>query len=115
MACRCLNNEDKNEHYIRFEFNKVFIQISETQVGRAIRTKKWKYSIRAPHKIGFLHSKSKKYREDFLYDLENDIHEKYNLINDPEFSDIRAKLREKLKNKMIEVGEKIPKIKGAKS
>ena len=25
----------------------VFIQISESQVGRAVRTKRWKYSIRA--------------------------------------------------------------------
>ena len=30
----------------------VFIQISETQVGRAIRTKRWKYSVWAPERKG---------------------------------------------------------------
>ncbi|MFW5981295.1 MAG: hypothetical protein ACOCRU_01835 [bacterium] len=28
----------------------VFLQISESQVGRAIRTNRWKYSISASHK-----------------------------------------------------------------
>ncbi len=30
----------------------VFIQISEAQVGRALRTKRWKYGVDAPDKQG---------------------------------------------------------------
>ena len=51
----------------------VFLQISESQVGRAIRTKKWKYSIRAIDKNPWKDMDSDVYVEDFLYDLE-EIH-----------------------------------------
>lgn len=92
------------------EQQEVFIQISESQVGRAIRTKKWKYSVRTPKKDGILYAKSDLYMEDLLYDLENDPFEKNNLINDPNYAKIRYELAEKLKNKMIEAGENIPTI-----
>ncbi len=88
----------------------VFIQISETQVGRAIRTNRWKYSIKAPNKSGWLYAQSDIYMEDFLYDLENDIYERNNLVSDPEYAQIRGELAEVLKRKMVEAGEKIPKI-----
>ena len=92
----------------------VFIQISESQVGRAIRTKKWKYSVVAPTRDdqwdGYLYSKSELYEEEFLYDLENDIYEKHNLVGDPAFKDIRKGLAEILKRKMTEAGEEIPEI-----
>ncbi|MHA2269053.1 MAG: sulfatase-like hydrolase/transferase [Promethearchaeota archaeon] len=92
----------------------IFIQISESQVGRAIRTKKWKYSVVAPWRNepwdGFLYSNSDKYHEEYLYDLEKDVYEKNNLVDDPTLQDIRSGLAEILKRKMKEVGEKIPKI-----
>lgn len=88
----------------------VFIQISETQVGRAIRTKKWKYSVKAPKKDGILHSKADIYEEEFLYDLENDPYEKRNLVNDSEYSENRNELSRILKRKMSEAGENIPTI-----
>ncbi len=92
----------------------VFVQISESQIGRAIRTKKWKYSVRAPIRtgyiFGFLYGSSKIYMEEYLYDLENDIHERNNLVVDPNFKEVRAELAEILKRKMIEANEKIPKI-----
>ncbi len=88
----------------------VFIQISETQVGRAIRTKKWKYSVKAPKIDGWLYAKSDTYMEDFLYDLENDKHERKNLVGDLDYIDIRDELAEILKRRMVEAGEKIPKI-----
>jgi len=88
----------------------VFIQISETQVGRAIRTHKWKYSVEAPNKDGILYSKSQIYREAFLYDLENDPHEKQNLINFPEYNGIKKELSARLVQKMIEAGEEPPNI-----
>lgn len=92
----------------------VFIQISESQVGRAIRTKKWKYSVvapqRGPHWDGYLYSKSELYEEEFLYDLENDTYEKHNLVEDPKFENIRKGLADILKRKMKEAGEEIPDI-----
>ncbi|MBD3256390.1 MAG: sulfatase-like hydrolase/transferase [Candidatus Lokiarchaeota archaeon] len=88
----------------------IFVQISESQVGRAIRTHKWKYSIKAPRKNGFLYAKSDVYVEEYLYDLENDIYEKHNLVDDPDYADIRKELASKLIEKMIEIGEPKPKI-----
>ena len=73
----------------------VFIQISETQCGRAIRTDRWKYSVRAPHNIGY-ESQSNYYIEDFLYDLLNDPYEHNNLVANSELISIRAELAEKL-------------------
>jgi uncharacterized sulfatase len=86
----------------------VFVQISESQVGRAIRTKKWKYSVRAPKKSGYGRSQSRKYEEDYLYDLEKDVHERDNLVNHPDYLEVREKLSEVLKKKMVEAEEKIP-------
>ena len=65
----------------------VFIQISESQVGRAIRTQKYKYSIKA-FSSGKAKKDSKVYFEDYLYDLENDPYEKMNLANDKNFKEI---------------------------
>ncbi|MFX0134357.1 MAG: sulfatase-like hydrolase/transferase [Candidatus Hodarchaeota archaeon] len=89
----------------------VFIQISESQIGRAIRTKRWKYSIKAPSIRGFYDSSAKEYEEELLYDLDNDIYEKNNLIKDPNYSEIRVKLRKILKKKIIEAEEEVPIIK----
>ena len=89
----------------------IFIQISESQVGRAIRTKKWKYSIKAPKKDGILYSKSNVYEDDFLYDLKHDPFEKHNLINDSEYIKIKKTLSDLLIEKMVEAGEIIPSIK----
>ncbi|MFX0101985.1 MAG: sulfatase-like hydrolase/transferase [Candidatus Hodarchaeota archaeon] len=88
----------------------VFIQISESQVGRAIRTSKWKYSVTAPNKVGWLDAKSDTYMEEYLYDLEDDPHEKNNLVQDPRYDDTRRELSEILKKKMKDAGENIPMI-----
>jgi len=85
----------------------VFLQISESHCGRAIRTKKWKYSVRAPFKVG-LSPSSKLYEEDFLYDLENDPHEHKNLVKDPQYKKIREELALVLKRKMLEANEEEP-------
>ncbi|MHA2005832.1 MAG: sulfatase-like hydrolase/transferase [Promethearchaeota archaeon] len=102
------NNDNKNWP------QEVFIQISESQVGRAIRTKKWKYSVVAPQRDppwdGYLYSKSDQYNEEFLYDLENDQFEKHNLVNEPEFEPIRNQLVKILERKLQEAGEEIPTI-----
>ncbi|MGL5315086.1 MAG: sulfatase-like hydrolase/transferase, partial [Peptostreptococcaceae bacterium] len=75
----------------------VFIQISESYVGRAIRTKKYKYCIIDPAKHPYKEKNSEKYIESYLYDLENDSLEKNNLINDKAYEDVRIELRAKIK------------------
>ncbi len=87
----------------------VFLQISESQCGRAIRTHKWKYSVRAPDKNGN-DPNSDVYSEDFLYDLENDPYERNNLVMDHNLAQIRREMREILKQRMIQAGENEPVI-----
>ena len=88
-----------------------FLQISESQVGRAIRTKKWTYSVRAPgEEDWYTEPGSEIYIEDFLYDNENDPHQRNNLVADPEFCEIRKELAKRLKRRMIEANEKEPEI-----
>lgn len=85
----------------------VFVQISESQVGRSIRTKKYKYSVRACGSGNIRHS-AKVYFEDFLYDLEKDPIEKNNLVRDPAYKEIRNQLKKKLIKQMTDIGEKKP-------
>lgn len=87
----------------------VFLQISESQCGRAIRTRRWKYSVRAPDKSGGDPS-SAIYVEDFLYDLAVDPHERNNLVTDPGLASVRRELAQTLKRRMVEAGEAEPEI-----
>ena len=90
--------------------DEIFVQLSEAQVGRAIRTRKWTYSVTAPDKNGITDSYSDIYVEDFLYDNEKDPCQRNNLIADSAYNDIRLGLAEKLKHHMVKAGEKTPAI-----
>ncbi len=85
----------------------VFVQISESQIGRAVRTKKWKYSARAHGSGNFRHS-AKVYYDDFLYDLENDPIEKFNLVNDEKYEKVLKEMRALLSREMVKAGERTP-------
>ncbi|MGC9395810.1 MAG: sulfatase-like hydrolase/transferase [Anaerolineae bacterium] len=87
----------------------VFLQISESQCGRAIRTRRWKYSVRAPDKTG-QDPDSAVYVEDFLYDLESDPHEHHNLVDSPAHAEVRRELAATLIRRMVEAGEAAPVI-----
>jgi arylsulfatase A-like enzyme len=91
----------------------VLIQISESQVGRAIRTRRWKYGVVAPHKDGWDDSASDCYVEAYLYDLEADAYELANLIGFESHQQAAAVLRERLIQRMVEAGEKAPAIESA--
>jgi len=91
----------------------VFAQISESQVGRCIRTGRWKYSVYCPPELGghgWRQAASDTYVEEYLYDLEADPHERKNLVADPQHREIRAELAERLKRRMVEAGEAVPAI-----
>ena len=88
----------------------VFIQISESQVGRAIRTSRWKYGVTAPHKNGNRDAASGVYEEQYLYDLENDPDELLNLIGDPAHRAVADELCERLLHRMEAAGETRPEI-----
>ena len=79
-------------------------------MGRAIRTQKWKYSVVAPGLNGSQVAAAARYVEEFLYDLENDPHERHNLVKEPSLADERRTLADRLNRRMAEAGEKPPVI-----
>ncbi len=88
----------------------VFMQISESQCGRAIRTDRFKYAVRDLSPSGNLHHSSRVYFEAYLYDLEKDPNEKQNLIKDSGYATERQKLKAMLLEQMTKAGEKKPVI-----
>lgn len=88
----------------------VFIQISESQVGRAVRTARYKYSVRAHGLDGNAAPGSPVYREDCLYDLADDPFERTNLVSHPGYAEVRAQLARLLIRDMVQAGEQAPEI-----
>ncbi|GAB4346281.1 MAG: hypothetical protein Kow0099_27370 [Candidatus Abyssubacteria bacterium] len=91
----------------------VFIQISESEVGRAIRTYRWKYSVIAWDKEPWADAASERYTERYLYDLEADPDELENLIDLESHREVADELRKLLIRRMIEAGEAAPIIEAA--
>ena len=76
--------------------DEVFAQISESRVGRCIRTAGYTYSVYAPGINGFQVPAAQEYADDFLYDLEKDPYQLNNVVSEPTYADIKAKLRQRL-------------------
>ena len=88
----------------------VFYQISEAELARGIRTKRWKYCVHAPHVQPLLDMgprfdtkfyretlrkavpASDSYYEQYLFDLANDPYELHNLVNDDSYKEQRKQL-----------------------
>lgn len=85
----------------------VFVQISESQCGRAIRTKDYTYSV-SSHKL--MSSHSNVYFEDYFYDNSKDKAQKSNLIKSEEFTEIRKSLKKLLLNQIEKIEGKKPLI-----
>lgn len=96
--------------------NEAFIQISESQCGRALRTPEWTYAVAAPDPAGPHMPASNRYREECLYNLFADPHQLLNLAgrhDDPKLvhgfgtppQQAAAELRERLQARMEEAGE----------
>ena len=85
----------------------VFIQTSESETARAIRTDRWLYGVAAQDPSG---REQVAYTEKYLYDLEKDPHERTNLVENPGYTGIRSRLAEILKRYITETGERDPQI-----
>ncbi len=88
------------------------IQICDDQVGRAVRTGRWKYCVMSDQKSGEVGMDFDKvtYREAFLYDMHHDPYELNNLIELESHSGVRQVMRERLVRRMTEIGEAEPNI-----
>jgi arylsulfatase A-like enzyme len=91
----------------------VLIQIGEEELGRAIRTNRWKYGVSAPQKDVLQEPSSTRYEESYLYDLQADPSELTNLIGMDSFEQVTVELRERLKLRIAESGEEVPHIEPA--
>ena len=76
--------------------NEVFAQISESRVGRCIRTARYTYSVYAPGINGGAAAAADRYADDFLYDMEKDPHQLNNVVADPAYVQVKEELRERL-------------------
>lgn len=85
--------------------DEVYIQISESQCGRAIRTKRWKYAVWTPEGVNHWKIKSDLYEEAFLYDLEKDPHERHNLVREQAYNEVRATLKQQLLRRLKAANE----------
>ena len=90
----------------------VYVQISESQTGRCVRTERFKYSVRCPQvdadgkplDVG----QTDEYADDFLYDLQSDPWELTNLIGMPSFKEVVTDMRSRLVRRMESCGEPEP-------
>ena len=92
---------------IKSETYCAYVQISESQCGRAIRTKDYTYSVSCAK---LLSSHSNIYFEDYLYDNNKDKAQQYNLIKSKDYDEIRETLKTHLLNQIEKIEGKRPKI-----
>ncbi|HEX5481549.1 MAG TPA: sulfatase-like hydrolase/transferase [Terriglobia bacterium] len=102
--------------------NEAFIQVSQSQVGRAVRTREWTYYAIAPDKDPQHDPGSSHYEEYQMYCLASDPAQLLNLAGrkdppklvheegDQPIEEIAAHLRERLIARMVEAGEAPPQI-----
>jgi arylsulfatase A-like enzyme len=93
--------------------DEVFVQVSESEVGRAIRTSRWKYYVADPDAHPWDDASGRRYVETALYDLANDPYELVNLAGLPSHRKIADELRARLIARMREAGEAEPVIEPA--
>ena len=74
----------------------MFAQISESRVGRCVRTPDYLYSVYAPGVNGGEAAASDTYADDFLYDLKADPWQLNNVVADPAYAQAKADMRARL-------------------
>ena len=89
----------------------VFVQISESHIGRAVRTRRWKYAVAHPDlALARQEPASDHYIETELYDLQHDPWELNNLIDSSAHAEVRQVMRERLLRRIAEVENQQPTI-----
>lgn len=83
------------------------------QVGRGVRTGRWKYGVDAPHKDGRRDPDSSRYVEQYLYDLQADPHELCNLSGNDSHREVAEDMKARLVRRMVAAGEAAPEIDAA--
>ncbi len=85
--------------------DEVFFQVSESEVGRGLRTPRWKYGVTAPDADPWSDAGAARYVESYLYDLHHDPHELANLAGHVSHAEVARRLRKRLAARMREAGE----------
>ncbi len=91
----------------------VFVQISEAETGRAIRTARWKYAVTAADADAWQQPHAERYTEAHLYDLDADPYELENLVGVEAFAGVCDELRGRLLARIRAAGEAEPVIEPA--
>ncbi len=76
--------------------NVIYAQISESRVGRIIRTPQYLYGIYAPNIGGGEVAYSEHYADDYLYDMQVDPYQLVNVVAQQEYHHVKSELRVKL-------------------
>lgn len=92
--------------------DELLVQISETELGRALRTSRWKYHVISPGGDGSSEATARRFVEHELYDLDADPWELRNLISDATHDHVRSTLRASLLSAIREVGDDCVEIVG---
>ena len=87
----------------------VYMEICESHLSRAVRTRRWKYSIQKTDNERF-QGESWQFKEDFLYDLMADPYELVNVIGNESYRKVADVMKERLIRRMKEAGEPVPEI-----
>lgn len=86
----------------------VFFQISETETGRALRTRRWKYGVTADYDHDA--PAAARYAEAYLYDLDADPWEMVNLAGMDAFDTVSADLKARLLAWILTIEGETPEI-----
>jgi arylsulfatase A-like enzyme len=92
----------------------VFVQISEAETGRAVRTHRWKYAVTeidsGDPDARPVHAAADEYTEVYLYDLFHDPYELENLVHMESHAPVRARMRRLLLDRIEQVEGSSPRI-----
>lgn len=91
----------------------VLIQISESEIGRALRTPTHTFAVRAPtwnRFAGHLRPSAPTYVASHLYDNVSDPHQRHNLVGDPETATVRHQLASTLADRIAAIEGEHPLI-----
>lgn len=81
----------------------VFVQISESCIGRAIRTIAYTYCVEAVAPVDLSMPNAEVYKEAYLYDNRLDPYQRNNLIDKPSHAELRKVLKGRLLKRIKEV------------